>query len=244
MFSAPPTTYTVVNRPLGANLSDTLKNRIRRGDYVNIQHLLTDDGDFDEQRHQRMTLEVRSIGQEEALSVVKPNHTKEITTTGQFTIYAAVLTDHSPQHQVYSNTSQTLQRWHAGLGVWHGKSMTKVSTRKLKQMGYTLARSTGMHGSAVWNKMLTTKQSVIPFVGKSTEAGVVSSAVQPSVTSCSKKASASSSSSLAAAPNLRVTSNMLKMFRETSHQSLRFTPIPPTKGWTHNCNTRPNTNKL
>ena len=74
-------------------------------------------------------------------------------------------------------------------------------------MGYTLARSTGMHGSAVWNKLLTTKQSVIPFVGKSTEAGVVSSAVQPSVTSCSKKDSASSSSSLAAAPNLRVTSN-------------------------------------
>ena len=64
-----------------------------------------------------------------------------------------------------------------------------------------------MHGSAVWNKLLTAKQSVIPFVGKSTEAGVVPSAVQPSVTSCSKKASASSSSSLAAAPNLRVTSN-------------------------------------
>ena len=75
-------------------------------------------------------------------------------------------------------------------------------------MDYTLARSTGMHGSAVWNKLLTTKQSVIPFVGKSTEAGVVSSAVQPSVTSCSKKASASSLSSLAAAPNLRVTSKM------------------------------------
>ena len=101
-LSAPPSTYNVVNRPLGANLSDTLKNRIRRGDYVNIQHLLTDDGDFDEQQHQRMTLEVRSIGQEETLSVVKPNHTKEITTTGQwlpaFTIYAAVLTEHSPQH--------------------------------------------------------------------------------------------------------------------------------------------------
>ena len=101
-LSAPPSTYNVVNRPLGANLSDTLKNRIRRGDYVNLQHLLTDDGDFDEQQHQRMTLEVRSIGQEETLSVVKPNHTKEITTTGQwlsaFTIYAAVLTEHSPQH--------------------------------------------------------------------------------------------------------------------------------------------------
>ena len=75
-LSAPPSTYNVVNRPLRANLSDTLKNRIRRGDYVNLQHLLTDDGDFDEQQHQRMTLEVRSIGQEEALSVVKPNHTK------------------------------------------------------------------------------------------------------------------------------------------------------------------------
>ena len=101
-LSAPPSTYNVVNRPLGANLSDTLKNRIRRGDYVNLQHLLTDDGDFDEQQHQRMTLEVRSIGQEETLSVVKPNHTREITTTGQwlsaFTIYAAVLTEHSPQH--------------------------------------------------------------------------------------------------------------------------------------------------
>ena len=101
-LSAPPSTYNVVNRPLGANLSDTLKNKIRRGDYVNLQHLVTDDGDFDEQQHQRMTLEVRSIGQEETLSVFKPNHTKEITTTGQwlsaFTIYAAVLTEHSPQH--------------------------------------------------------------------------------------------------------------------------------------------------
>ena len=101
-LSAPPSTYNVVNRPLGANLSDTLKKRIRRGDYVNLQHLLSDDGDFDEQQHQRMTLEVRSIGQEETLSVVKPNHTKEIPTTGQwlsaFTIYAAVLTEHSPQH--------------------------------------------------------------------------------------------------------------------------------------------------
>ena len=49
-----------------------------------------------------MNLEVISIGQEEALSVFKPNHTKEITTTSQwlsaFTIYAAVLTEHSPQH--------------------------------------------------------------------------------------------------------------------------------------------------
>ena len=30
-LSATPSTYNVVNRPLGANLSDTLKNRITRG---------------------------------------------------------------------------------------------------------------------------------------------------------------------------------------------------------------------
>ena len=39
----PMPTYSVVKRPLGANLSDFLKSKIMKGDYVNLQHLLIDD---------------------------------------------------------------------------------------------------------------------------------------------------------------------------------------------------------
>ena len=39
----PLPTYNVVNRPLGANLSDSLKARIRRGEYINLQLLIIDD---------------------------------------------------------------------------------------------------------------------------------------------------------------------------------------------------------
>ena len=87
-----------------ANLSDSLKARIRRGEYVNLQLLITDDNDNDmnEQQHQRLTLEVTAIGQQDALSLVKPTRTKGIPTIHQwvpaFTVYAAVRTDHSP-HQ-------------------------------------------------------------------------------------------------------------------------------------------------
>ena len=98
-------TYNVVNRPLGANLSDSLKARIRRGDYINLQLLLIDDDtddDINEQQHQRLTLEITAIGQQDALSLVKPTRTKAITTIHQwvtaFSVYAAVLTENSP-HQ-------------------------------------------------------------------------------------------------------------------------------------------------
>ena len=101
----PLPTYNVVNRPLGANLSDSLKARIRRGEYINLQLLIIDDDvddDMNEQQHQRLTLEVTAIGQQDALSLVKPTRTKGITTIHQwvtaFTVYAAVLTEHSP-HQ-------------------------------------------------------------------------------------------------------------------------------------------------
>ena len=101
----PLPTYNVVNRPLGANLSDSLKARIRRGDYINLQLLLIDydtDDDINEQQHQRLTLEITAIGQQDALSLVKPTRTKAITTIHQwvtaFSVYAAVLTENSP-HQ-------------------------------------------------------------------------------------------------------------------------------------------------
>ena len=76
-------TYNVVNRPLGANLSDSLKAMIKQGEYVNLQILIIDDDaddDMNEQQHQRLTLEVTAIGQQDALSIVKPTRTKGITT--------------------------------------------------------------------------------------------------------------------------------------------------------------------
>lgn len=102
----PMPTYSVVNRPLGANLSDLLKSKIRKGDYVNLQHLLIDDDvavddSYEQQQHKRLTLEVTHIGQQDALSLVTPSQPNRITTIGQwlsaFTVYAAVLTEHSPQ---------------------------------------------------------------------------------------------------------------------------------------------------
>ena len=102
----PMPTYSVVNRPLGANLSDLLKSNTRKGDYVNLQHLLIDDDvavddSYEQQQHKRLTLEVTNIGQQDALSLVTPSQPNRITTIGQwlsaFTIYAAVLTEHSPQ---------------------------------------------------------------------------------------------------------------------------------------------------
>ena len=41
----PMPTYSVVKRPLGANLSDFLNSKIMKSDYVNLQHLLIDDDD-------------------------------------------------------------------------------------------------------------------------------------------------------------------------------------------------------
>ena len=92
-------------------MSDSLKATIRRGEYVNLQLLIIDDDDDDdddamnEQQHQHLTLEVTAIGQQDALSLVKPTRTKAITTIHQwvtaFTVYAAVLTEHSP-HQAPS----------------------------------------------------------------------------------------------------------------------------------------------
>ena len=82
-YTPPLPSYNVFNRPLGSDLSDTLKSKIRRGDYVNLQLLLSSDNDDDElneQQHQRLTLEVRS-NQDSTLSLMKSSRTKEITTT-------------------------------------------------------------------------------------------------------------------------------------------------------------------
>ena len=77
-----------------------------KGDYVNLQHLLIDDDvavddSYEQQQHKRLTLEVTHIGQQDALSLVTPSQPNRITTIGQwlsaFTVYAAVLTEHSPQ---------------------------------------------------------------------------------------------------------------------------------------------------
>ena len=100
----PLPSYNVFTRPLEAGLSDALKAKIRRGDYVNLQLLLSSDNDDDEaneQQHQRLTLEVRPYGnQDSTLSLMKSSRTKDITTIDQwvaaFTIYGAVLTESSP----------------------------------------------------------------------------------------------------------------------------------------------------
>ena len=95
---------TVFNRPPGADLSDALKAKIRGGEYVNLQLLLSSDNDDDEvheQQHQRLTLEVRPNGnQDSTLSLIKPSRSKDIMSIDQwvaaFTIYEAVLTESSP----------------------------------------------------------------------------------------------------------------------------------------------------
>ena len=99
----PLPSYNVFNRPLGADLPDTLKSKIRRGDYVNLQLLLSSDNDDDglnEQQHQHLTLEVRP-NQDSTLSLMKSSRTKEITTIDQwvaaFTIFGAILTESFPQ---------------------------------------------------------------------------------------------------------------------------------------------------
>ena len=101
----PLPSYNVFNRPLGAGLSDALKAKIRRGDYVNLQLLLlssdNDDDEANEQQHQRLTLEVRPYGnQDSTLSLMKSSRTKDIMSIDQwvaaFTIYGAVLTESSP----------------------------------------------------------------------------------------------------------------------------------------------------
>ncbi|KAI0222659.1 hypothetical protein LSAT2_026075, partial [Lamellibrachia satsuma] len=62
----PMPTYSVVNRPLGATLSDFLQSKIRKGDYVNLQQLLINDAvdySYEQQQHKRLNLEVTHIGQ-------------------------------------------------------------------------------------------------------------------------------------------------------------------------------------
>lgn len=102
----PLPTYNVVNRPLGASLPDALKSKIRRGEYVNLQLLASENDEEDEddvfqQQHQRLTLEVKPIGHQDTLSLVRPSHSKGIKTIDQwvaaFTVYGAVLTERSPQ---------------------------------------------------------------------------------------------------------------------------------------------------
>ena len=126
----PLPSYNVFNRPLGADLSDTLKSKIRRGDYVNLQLLLSSDNDDDEleQQHQRLTLEVRPSGnQDNTLSLMKSSRTKEITTIDQwvaaFTIYGAVLTESFPQLApgVFKHISDITEmaRRFGGMAWWH-----------------------------------------------------------------------------------------------------------------------------
>ena len=103
---------------------------IRRGDYVNLQLLLSSDNDDDEleQQHQRLTLEVRPSGnQDNTLSLMKSSRTKEITTIDQwvaaFTIYGAVLTELFPQLApgVFKHISDITEmaRRFGGMAWWH-----------------------------------------------------------------------------------------------------------------------------
>ena len=76
----PLPSYHVINRPLGASLPDSLKTKIRRGDYVNLQLLLVDNDDDEddnmyEQQQQRLTLRV---GRQDTLSLLKTSTNKAI----------------------------------------------------------------------------------------------------------------------------------------------------------------------
>ena len=128
-YTPPLPSYNVFNRPLGADLSDTLKSKIRRGDYVNLQLLLSSDNDDDElneQQHQRLTLEVRP-NQDSTLSLMKSSRTKEITTTDQwvaaFTIFGAVLIESFPQLApgVFKHIPDITEmaRRFGGMAWWH-----------------------------------------------------------------------------------------------------------------------------
>ena len=100
----PLPSYSVFNRPLGADLSDALKAKMRGGEYVDVQLLLSSDNGDDEvhtQQHHHLTLEVRPNGnQDSTLSLIKPSRIKDITSIDQwvaaFTIYGSVLTELSP----------------------------------------------------------------------------------------------------------------------------------------------------
>ena len=120
----PLPSYHIINRPLGASLPDSLKTKIRRGDYVSLQLLLVDSDDdtndnMYEQQHQRLTLQV---GHQDTLSLLKPSTNKPIKTIDQwvtaFTIYGAVLAETS--HTLLlasSNISRTSLKRHVGLGA-------------------------------------------------------------------------------------------------------------------------------
>ena len=93
--------YSIITRPLGSHISPTLRQNIIAGKYVNLSLLLQDDGLGDQHDHQQVTLQVTPGENTPHLAVVKPTHTKDITTIAQwstaFCVYAAVLTEHFPQ---------------------------------------------------------------------------------------------------------------------------------------------------
>ena len=75
LYTPLPSYSVFINRPLGADLSDALKAKIRGGEYVNIQLLLSSDNAYDEvHEQQHLTLEVIPNGNlDSTLSLIKPS---------------------------------------------------------------------------------------------------------------------------------------------------------------------------
>ena len=208
-------TYNVENRQLGANLSDSLKVRIRRGEYVNLQLLIIDDDaddDMNEQQHQRLTLEVTAIGQQDALSLVEPTRTKGITTIHQwvtaFTGYAAVLTEHSP-HQapgLFTRIAEITEMARR----FGGMAWCRYDQAFRREMGANHL----MFGQVNWDlrfrclEQASHKPGNYSFRGNATRPPTCATAAASLVsTGDFKKGNATNSSGLGHAPVLRASSN-------------------------------------
>ena len=210
----PLPSYHVISRPLGASLPDSLKTKIRRGDYVNLQLLLVDNDDDDddnmyEQQQQRLTLQV---GRQDTLYLLKPSTNKASKTIDQwvtaFTIYGAVLTEPSPHlapgiFKHIAGITEMAPRF-GGLAWYHYDKAYR------KEMGANHLS----YGQVYWDlrfrclERTSNRPGVIPF-GALTPVTHTSAAVlvSPSVKG-SRKASASCPSSLAHVPNLPANSHM------------------------------------
>ena len=210
----PLPSYHVINRPLGARLPDSLKTKIRRGEYVNLQLLLVDNDDDNddnmyEQQHQRITLHV---GRQVTLSFFKPSINKALKPIDQwvitFTIYGAVLTETSPHlapgiFKHIADITEMARRF-GGLAWYHYDKAYR------KEMGANHLSYRQVNWDLRFRCLERTsnRPGFIPF-GALTPVTHTSAAVLVSPSEQgSRKASVSFSRSLAHAPNLPTNSNI------------------------------------
>ncbi|KAK2188797.1 hypothetical protein NP493_121g04040 [Ridgeia piscesae] len=162
---------------------------------------------MNEQQHQRLTLEVTAIGQQDALSLVKPTRTKGITTFHQrvaaFTVYAAVFTEHSP-HQApglfkhVADITEMARRF-------GGMAWCRYNQAFRREMGANHL----MFGQVNWDLRFRCLEQASHKPGNYSFRGNATRTTAASLVSTGdfKKGNATNSSSLAHAPVLRSSSN-------------------------------------